>query len=213
MMVLFDLDRTLFRVNTSFRFGRYLFAQKILPLSAMLPLLLCYCAHVMGWMGLATLHCKSIEFFFKGRSLIDLERWAEEFFDRHFEEILNPAIASILRQALVKGEFVAILSSSPLFLVQAAARRFGVNACLATEYQVDEEGRMGPVTRCVEGKDKASYVEKLSLQMRVPLIQMVAYSDSHLDLPFLEAVGVPVAVNPTHKLRQVATKRQWVIVE
>jgi len=40
-----------------------------------------------------------------------------------------------------------------------------------------------------------------------------AYSDSNTDLPFLEAVGHPVAVNPDRKLRRVAAQRGWPILE
>jgi phosphoserine phosphatase len=40
-----------------------------------------------------------------------------------------------------------------------------------------------------------------------------AYSDSHTDLPFLEAVGHPVAVNPDRKLRRIASQRGWPVLE
>jgi phosphoserine phosphatase len=39
-----------------------------------------------------------------------------------------------------------------------------------------------------------------------------AYSDSHTDLPFLEAVGHPVAVNPDRALRRIARERGWPIL-
>ena len=40
-----------------------------------------------------------------------------------------------------------------------------------------------------------------------------AYSDSHTDLPFLEAVGHPFAVNPDRKLRRLAEGRGWPVLE
>ena len=40
-----------------------------------------------------------------------------------------------------------------------------------------------------------------------------AYSDSHTDLPFLEAVGRPVAVNPDRELRRIAEERGWPVLE
>ncbi len=39
-----------------------------------------------------------------------------------------------------------------------------------------------------------------------------AYSDSHTDLPFLEAVGNPVAVNPDRELRRIAEERDWPVL-
>jgi len=45
------------------------------------------------------------------------------------------------------------------------------------------------------------------------LAECTAYSDSHTDLPFLEAVGRPVAVNPDRELRRVARERGWPVLE
>ena len=45
------------------------------------------------------------------------------------------------------------------------------------------------------------------------LAECTAYSDSHTDLPFLEAVGHPVAVNPDRALRKIADERSWPMLE
>ena len=45
------------------------------------------------------------------------------------------------------------------------------------------------------------------------LAESFAYSDSHTDLPMLEVVGNPVAVNPDTELRKIATERAWPIVD
>ena len=45
------------------------------------------------------------------------------------------------------------------------------------------------------------------------LAECTAYSDSHTDLPFLEVVGHPVAVNPDRRLRRIAQERGWPILE
>ena len=47
----------------------------------------------------------------------------------------------------------------------------------------------------------------------VGLAACTAYSDSHTDLPFLEAVGHPVAVNPDRELRRIAADRGWPVLE
>ena len=45
------------------------------------------------------------------------------------------------------------------------------------------------------------------------LAACTAYSDSHTDVPFLEVVGHPVAVNPDRELRRIAADRGWPVLE
>jgi phosphoserine phosphatase len=52
-------------------------------------------------------------------------------------------------------------------------------------------------------------MRELAAQQGIDLGQSTAYSDSASDLPLLEAVGCPVAVNPDRTLRRVADKRGW----
>jgi phosphoserine phosphatase len=56
-------------------------------------------------------------------------------------------------------------------------------------------------------------VRELAAEDGIDLAASTAYSDSHTDLPFLEAVGHPVAVNPDRALRRVARDRRWPVLE
>jgi phosphoserine phosphatase len=56
-------------------------------------------------------------------------------------------------------------------------------------------------------------VRELAAREGYDLAQCTAYSDSHTDLPFLETVGHPVAVNPDRALRRIAAQRSWPVVE
>jgi phosphoserine phosphatase len=63
--------------------------------------------------------------------------------------------------------------------------------------------------RSLHGEHKAAAVRELALEQGYDLTESTAYSDSHTDLPFLEAVGKPVAVNPDRELRRIAATRGW----
>jgi phosphoserine phosphatase len=65
----------------------------------------------------------------------------------------------------------------------------------------------------VHGAGKAAAVRELAAERRIDLVRSTAYSDSHTDLPFLEVVGHPVAVNPDRSLRRTANERGWPILE
>ena len=70
----------------------------------------------------------------------------------------------------------------------------------------------GPRVPGAHGAGKAAAVRELAEREGIDLAASTAYSDSHTDLPFLEAVGHPVAVNPDRALRRVARERGWPIL-
>jgi len=59
---------------------------------------------------------------------------------------------------------------------------------------------------------KANAMRELAAREAIDLDRSTAYSDSHTDLAFLEAVGNPVAVNPDRKLRKIALERDWPVL-
>lgn len=63
------------------------------------------------------------------------------------------------------------------------------------------------------GGAKARVVERLAKDMRLDLMRCYAYGDSLSDRALLEAVGQPTAVNPSRKLRSIAQKRAWLVVD
>jgi phosphoserine phosphatase len=66
--------------------------------------------------------------------------------------------------------------------------------------------------RSLHGEHKATAVRELASERGYDLADSTAYSDSHTDLPFLEVVGNPVAVNPDRALRRVAAERGWPVL-
>ncbi len=63
--------------------------------------------------------------------------------------------------------------------------------------------------RAAHGEGKAQAVRELAQADQLDLAASTAYSDSYSDVPFLEAVGHPVAVNPDRRLRKIARLRGW----
>jgi phosphoserine phosphatase len=61
----------------------------------------------------------------------------------------------------------------------------------------------------LHAENKAACIRELDFD----LAASTAYSDSHTDLPFLEAVGRPVCVNPDRALRRIAAERRWPVLE
>ena len=66
--------------------------------------------------------------------------------------------------------------------------------------------------RSLHGEHKAVALVDLADREGFDLAASTAYSDSHTDLPFLEAVGNPVAVNPDRELARIADERGWEVL-
>ncbi|HUF15274.1 MAG TPA: HAD-IB family hydrolase [Acidimicrobiia bacterium] len=111
------------------------------------------------------------------------------------------------------GRHTWIVSASPKRIVEPLAASLGMTGAIGTEGEVVDArftGRLaGPF---IYGAGKAQAVEKLAADRGYDLNLSYAYSDSVSDLPMMELVGHPVAVNPDSELDTIAHERGWPIV-
>ena len=111
------------------------------------------------------------------------------------------------------GRDTWIVSASPQAIVTPLAEDLGMTGAIGTRGEVVDgrfTGRLeGPF---VYGAGKAEAVEKLASERGYDLALSYAYSDSISDLPMMELVGHPVAVNPDSELGSTAHERGWPVV-
>ncbi|VCU71957.1 haloacid dehalogenase-like hydrolase [Pigmentiphaga humi] len=147
----------------------------------------------------------------------DLARWHEDF----MAQVIRPAITeqalALVRAHLEAGDLCAIATSTNTFVTAPIARAFGVPVLLGTvpEYAAGRyTGRMVGTPCFREGK-VVRVNEWLAAQGRQlsDFGQSFFYSDSMNDVPLLEVVTDPVAVNPSPALRELASQRNWRIMD
>jgi HAD superfamily hydrolase (TIGR01490 family) len=109
------------------------------------------------------------------------------------------------------GRQVFIISSSPEEVVIPLAEHLGNVAVIATRAEVVDGKYTGELEFYCYGDNKAVAIREVAEQQGLDLSRSYAYSDSMTDLPMLEAVGHPVAVNPDRDLRREAEKNGWQI--
>jgi HAD superfamily hydrolase (TIGR01490 family) len=114
-----------------------------------------------------------------------------------------------VRQHRERGEPVYIVSATLQEIVQAIADDLGFDGALGTVCEVVDGEYTGRAIRALHAENKARCVRELGYD----LTASTAYSDSHTDLPLLEAVGHPVAVNPDRRLRRIAAGRGWPVLQ
>jgi HAD superfamily hydrolase (TIGR01490 family) len=108
------------------------------------------------------------------------------------------------------GRRVFIVSSSVEDVVRPLAERLGDVGVVATRARIDDQGRYtGELEFYCYGDHKAEAIKDLAEREGIDLAGSYAYSDSATDLPMLEVVGHPVAVNPDRELRKEAERRGW----
>lgn len=134
------------------------------------------------------------------------------------EEVVAPLVYAealfLIDEHVREGRRVYIVSASPEEVVRPLARYIGVSDVIATKAKVDEHGLYtGEVEIYAYGADKAAAVEKVAAREGISLANSYAYSDSITDLPLLELVGNPVAVNPEKELKETAEEREWPILD
>jgi HAD superfamily hydrolase (TIGR01490 family) len=133
------------------------------------------------------------------------------------EPVLRPLLyAEPLRladQHRERGERVYIVSATLQEIVQHIADDLGFDGAIGSTCEIEDGVYTGASLRPAHGEGKAQAVRELALVEGLDLAASTAYSDSHSDLPFLEAVGHPVAVNPDAALRRAALARGWPVLE
>ncbi len=109
------------------------------------------------------------------------------------------------------GRKVFIVSSSPEEVVRPLAEHLGQVEVIATRAEVVDGKYTGEIEFYCYGEGKAARIRELADEQGIDRSGSYAYSDSITDLPMLEAVGNPVAVNPDRDLRREAERRGWQI--
>jgi len=112
-----------------------------------------------------------------------------------------------------RGEPVYIVSATLQEIVEELAHELGFDGAIGSTCEIVDGVYTGRSLRGAHGKGKAAAIRELAAEEGLDLGASTAYSDSHTDLPFLEAVGKPVAVNPDRELRRVAVERGWPVLE
>jgi HAD superfamily hydrolase (TIGR01490 family) len=145
--------------------------------------------------------------------LADLERWREEFVRQVIDPLIGAPARELVARHRQRGDTPMIITATNSFVTRPIAERFGIRHLIATEPH-HENGRFtgrvagepsfreGKVTRLREWLDGTGN----------DLEGSYFYSDSHNDLPLLELVDHPVAVDPDDQLQTVAEARGWPVI-
>lgn len=143
----------------------------------------------------------------------DLERWRAAFVEERILPRIAPGAPDLLARHRDAGDHLLIITATNRFVTEPIAHHLGVDDLIATEPHMEGERYTGDVagTPCFrEGKIKR--LDQWLVGAPHALAGSHFYSDSHNDIPLLERVDRPVAVDPDARLAAAARDRGWPVI-
>jgi HAD superfamily hydrolase (TIGR01490 family) len=212
-LALFDLDNTLLAGDSDYEWGQFLVDRGVLEREAYEAQNRAFYEQYKA--GTLDIH----EFLgFALRPLADhtpedLARWHRDFMRTRIEPMMLPAARALVRRHLEAGDLCAIITSTNSFVTRPISSAFGVEHLIATEPEQRNgrfTGRVAGLPSFRDGKVRRLDEWLAGLGRRfADFGESTCYSDSHNDLPLLERVSRPVAVDPDETLAREAARRGW----
>jgi HAD superfamily hydrolase (TIGR01490 family) len=146
----------------------------------------------------------------KGWDRAQVRQIVRETMLQTIEPIMYAEALELMELHRAAGHRVYLVSASPEEIVLPLADLLGADGAICSRGEVDDEGRYtGRMAFYAYGESKADAMREIAERIGLDLATSSAYSDSATDLPMLEAVGRPVAVNPDRALAKAARERGW----
>ncbi len=216
-LAIFDLDETLIASDSDHEWGQFLadnnivdpevhkekndyFYQQYLAGELNIDEYLDFACSVLTRFDLPTLH-----------------EYRRAFVAERIEPVILPAAEEIIASHRKAGDFLMVITSTIQFVVEPIVARLGIETLIAPVPELIDDRYTGRIV------GTPSFGEGKLLRLNEWLQSDVGasfnmegsffYSDSHNDLPLLNVVDHPVAVNPDDKLRSVANEKQWKVLD
>jgi len=215
-LVLFDLDNTLLAGDSDYEWGQFLIDRGVLDRETYEAQNRAYYDQYAA--GTLDIH-EYLGFALRPlarQSPQELERWHADFMRLRIRPMIGSPARELVRSHLDAGDLCAIITATNSFVTAPIAREFGVPHLIAT----DPESRNGRFTGRVSGVPcfRDGKVQRLEAWLAGigrrlgDFRDSLFYSDSHNDLPLLERVTRPIAVDPDEKLSAEAARRGWAVI-
>lgn len=146
-------------------------------------------------------------------SMPELTELHAEFYTKKITPIMLPKAEALITEHRDKGDRILIITATNRFITEPIAHRLGINELLASEAEIRNNRYTGEPTgtACFQEGKVVRLREWLETH-KENLSGSYFYSDSINDLPLLETVDHPVAIDPDDRLRAEAVQRGWPVM-
>ena len=215
-LVLFDLDNTLIAGDSDVAWMQFLIEKKALDTSAQETRNLVFYEQYKA--GTLDIH-EFLEFQLAPLAQYpraQLDAWRDEFMARVIRPMITPAARALVDSRLQESALTALVTATNSFITWPVAREFGIAHLIATIPAQENGAFTGkpkgiPAFKAGKVARVETWLESMGLNLGC-FDQSWFYSDSHNDLPLLQQVTHPIAVDPDEILREIAQEHGWEIL-
>ena len=212
-LAIFDLDNTLLGGDSDYLWGEYLVENKLVnTVDYQSTNQHFYEQYVVGSMDIFEFSA----FQFKplaDNSIVTLEQWREDYLIKKIEPIILVQAKALIEKHRQQNDTLMIITATNSFITTPIANKLGIPNLIATEPEVIDGHFTGEVSGCPSYQEgKVTRLQDWLKDTQHSLDGSYFYSDSHNDLPLLELVEYPFAVDPDPELKVIAQERRWPII-
>jgi HAD superfamily hydrolase (TIGR01490 family) len=210
----FDLDKTVIAKSSTLAFGRSFYQGGLINRRAVLRTAYAQFVYLLGGADHDQMEGmrKYLSDLCRGWNVQQVREIVAETLHDLIDPIIYDEAASLIEEHHAAGRDVVIVSASGSEVVEPIGEMLGADHVVATRMVVEDGAYNGEIEHYVYGPAKAEAIAGLAESEGYDLERSFAYSDSATDIPMLEAVGHPYAVNPDRALRKEAVARDWPVL-
>jgi HAD superfamily hydrolase (TIGR01490 family) len=210
----FDLDKTIIAKSSTLAFGRSFYQGGLINRRAVLKTAYAQFVYLVGGADHDQMERmrQYLSSLCTGWDVGQVREIVAETLHDLIDPLIYQEAADLIAEHKAAGRDVIIVSSSGAEVVEPIGEMVGANKVVATRMVVADGRYTGDVEFYAYGEGKAAAIKELAEADGYDLEGCYAYSDSITDLPMLEAVGHPHAVNPDRSLRKEASSRDWPVL-
>lgn len=211
----FDLDKTIIATSSTLAFSRPFFNNGLISRTSVIRSMYAQLVYLVG--GADHDQMERMRRYLAGLTSgweVDAVR---QIVADTLHSVVDPLVydeaLELIRDHQQHGRAVVIVSTSGSDVVEPIAELLGVSSVIATRLEERDGHYTGEIEFYAYAANKAVAIRELAEREGYQLAESFAYSDSATDLPMLEAVGHPYAVNPDKVLRRTAVERGWPVLD
>ncbi|RAJ61758.1 HAD superfamily hydrolase (TIGR01490 family) [Streptomyces sp. Amel2xB2] len=210
----FDLDKTVIAKSSTLAFGRSFYQGGLINRRAVLRTAYAQFVYLLGGADHDQMERmrEYLSALCRGWNVEQVKEIVAETIHDLIDPIIYDEAASLIEQHHLAGRDVVIVSTSGAEVVEPIGELIGADRVVATRMVVEDGCYSGEIEYYAYGPAKAEAIAALAESEGYDLSRCYAYSDSVTDIPMLEAVGHPCAVNPDRALRKEALGREWPVL-
>ena len=216
-LVLFDLDNTLLAGDSDYAWGQFLIEQGVVERERYQQQNQYFYQEYKN--GTLDIHA-FLDFQLRPlaeHTLSQLQCWHQLYMQRLIQPMITPQAQQLVRDALDHADLVAIITATNSFVTRPIATVFGVEHLIATEIEMIDGQFTGKVLGTPSFQaGKITRLHQWLTDIQRPFASFDEtwfYSDSRNDLPLLQQVSHPVAVNADPILRAHAQAHHWRLLD